>query len=375
MTETAIARKVRRVTRYRRQMVHASRMTAAGLAAYALVNVLGVSAGLYAMITAIIVTQSSLGGSLKMALEQAAGTLFGALYAPAVMLLVAPADHLTGALALAVALAPLSFLAAFSPGYRAAPVTGVIVLFAEAGLGFGPFELAAGRILEVTLGCGVGIVVSVLVIPAQASRSVVETTAEVAGLLGQQLRALAALTEARQGDLSSLAGRLRDTMIRLERLVEEAARERRALLTELPDVEPLLRTTRRLRHDVGMLRRAAREAGDGGFDEPFADAWRRAVEAGAAALERIERGLPGGKPVGDAKDMAEAVRTYRSSLDRMRKSGLTEDLSTAALSRLFGISFALDQFRRDLDDLIERCSEIAARMGARVGPLTRDGSA
>jgi hypothetical protein len=31
---------------------------------------------------------------------------------------------------------------------------------------------------------------------------VIETTAEVAGLLGQQLRALAALTETRQGDLS-----------------------------------------------------------------------------------------------------------------------------------------------------------------------------
>jgi hypothetical protein len=102
-------------------MVHAARMTAAGLAAYALVNLRGVSQGLYAMITAIIVTQSSIGGSLKMALEQAAGTLLGALYAPAVMLLVAPADHLTGALALVVALAPLSFLAAFSPGYRAAP--------------------------------------------------------------------------------------------------------------------------------------------------------------------------------------------------------------------------------------------------------------
>jgi hypothetical protein len=174
--------------------------------------------------------------------------------------------------------------------------------------------------------------------------------------------------------MSSLAGRLRDTMIRLERLVEEAARERRALLTELPDVEPLLRTTRRLRHDVGMLRRAAREAGDDVFDKPVAEAWRRAVEAGAAALERIEQGLPGGKPVGDAKDLAEAVRAYRSSLDRMRKSGLTEDLSTATLSRLFGMSFALDQFRRDLDDLIARCKEIAARQRAGVAPLANDGS-
>ena len=52
--------------------------------------------------------------------------------------------------------------------------------------------------------------------------------------------------------------------------------------------------------------------------------------------------------------------TGRAALDKMRRDGLTEALSTAALGRLFWTGFALDLFRRDLDELAERAAEIAA---------------
>src|SRR5690606_22861910 len=109
--------------------------------------------------------------------------------------------------------------------------------------------LATGRIIEVALGCAVGVVTSLLIVPVPASRSVIETTAKAAGLLAEQLRALAAPSDTRQADFGSTASRIRETMSQLERLVVEAARERRVLLTESSDMEPLLRTTRRLRHD------------------------------------------------------------------------------------------------------------------------------
>src|SRR5699024_6205940 len=62
--------KEHRWTRYRRALVHATRITTASIAAYVLVYLLGLSEGLWAVITAIVVVQSSLGGSLKVGFEQ-----------------------------------------------------------------------------------------------------------------------------------------------------------------------------------------------------------------------------------------------------------------------------------------------------------------
>lgn len=343
----------------RRQLVHASRMTAAGLGAYAVVYLLGLSEGLWLIITAIVVTQSSVGGSLKMALDQALGSLFGAIYATGVVLLISPDGHLKSVAALVLALAPLSFLSALYPGYRAAPITGVIILLAGAGLGLGPIDLAVGRVIEVALGCGVGVVVSVLIVPARASQSVVETTAKVADLLAQQLRAIAVRSAGQQSDLGQFAQRIRETMTQLERLVIEAARERRALLTDIPDVEPLLRTTGRLRHDVNMLRRALPESENNVIEKQLTDAFRNAVLIGASQLEQIGKGFSSDVATDNTDELADAVKRYRQALQAMRESGSTRNLSTAMLTRLFGTSFALDQFRRNLGDLTARYQEVA----------------
>ena len=58
--------------------------------------------------------------------------------------------------------------------------------------------------------------------------------------------------------------------------------------------------------------------------------------------------------------MAAAVGDYRSALDEMRRRELTTLLPTDAVWQLFGAGFALEQFRRDLDDLIERTQEFSS---------------
>jgi hypothetical protein len=135
--------------------------------------------------------------------------------------------------------------------------------------------------------------------------------------MAAQLQALASGNATTQADLGSGAVRIRQTLIRLATLVEDAARERRAGFTEVPDGGRLLRTLRRSRHDIDMLRRAAREGRSDVLNEPAAQSWRRAAESGAAILSTI--------------------------------------------GRIFGIGFALEQLRRDLDDLTEVSREIAHR--------------
>jgi hypothetical protein len=245
-----------------------------------------------------------------------------------------------------------------SPGFRIAPITAAIMLLGGAGLDVGPLGFAASRIVEVGLGCAVGLLVSILIAPARASRSMVETTVHTADLMSAQLQALASGNVAAQADLGSLAVRIRENLIRLATLVEDAARERRAGLIEVSDGGRLLRTLRRLRHDIDMLRRAAREGGSDVLDQPAAQPWFRAAESGAATLSRIGRILAGERAPEDFNTLAGAVRAYRAALDEMRRAGATRSLSTAALGRLFGIAFALEQLRRDLDDLIELSREI-----------------
>lgn len=367
MSKEAAAGAWRRLARYRPELVHGTRMTVAGLAAYLLVHLLGLSEGLWAAITAIIVTQSSIGGSLKVAFEQLAGSLSGAVYATLIVLAIRPDDQLSSVLALVAALAPLSMLAAGSPGFRVAPITGAIILLGGAGPGVGPVGFAAHRVLEVSLGSGVGVTVSLLVAPAQASRAVLEAATRLAGLLADQLESLAVGRRSARTDLVAPAGRIRNDLIRLEMLVEDAAHERRSLLSGLPDLMPLLRTMRRLRQDVSILRRAAQATGDDRIDRQLAGAWSGAIKAGAAALRRTGRLLRQRDAATDTNELAQAVRAYRAALEEMRRAGETESLSTAALERLFWVGFALDLFRRDMDELAQRAQEIAAARRPRDG--------
>ena len=57
--------------------------------------------------------------------------------------------------------------------------------------------------------------------------------------------------------------------------------------------------------------------------------------------------------------VVETLGSYRAALDGVRRQGLIYPLSMDEMGRMFGIGFALDQFRRNLDDLAERAKELA----------------
>lgn len=139
----------RRLSRQRPKLVHAWRMTAAALATFALAVALGPPQGFWAVVTALIVTQGNVGGSLKAAGERFAESVFGAVYGGAVAFVIPHGDVLGRAVALVVAVAPLSVLAAASAGFRVAPITAIIVLLGIAGATLGPLEFAIERIVEV----------------------------------------------------------------------------------------------------------------------------------------------------------------------------------------------------------------------------------
>lgn len=347
------------LSRNRWLLAHATRMTIAGVSALALVYALGLSVELSAVITAVMVTQSNVGGSLKMAFEQFLGSLLGATSAAGVAFVITPDDALSYAAALAITLAPLSVVASRSPGYRIALITAAVVLLGRPGSEMNPLDLAGLRIFGVGLGCVVGLLVAVTIMPSRASRAIGGAAAELTGLIADQLDVLARGGPATQAELAALAARIRDSLTRLADFVEEASQEQRARLGKFPDGRRLLRTLRRLRHDVDMLRRAARGAGTDVLHEYVAPQWKCAAKAGASTMRSVAWTLEGHPVPAEPNTLAPAVSEYRVAVDGMRKAGLTQSLPTISLSRLFGMSFALEQFRRDLDDFIEVSKEFS----------------
>jgi hypothetical protein len=186
------------VKAYRAQSRFCLRMTVAALLAFALTQLLAIPLhGLWAVLTAVVVTQVSVGGSLRAAAEYVVGTLGGVVYATLVGVLVPHTTPLAlaGVLALTVAALirggwgsivgafgasefrvasrPVNCLTLYRRSSRArrrsiAPFTAVIVLLISNELGEGPLESALYRLLEVALGGAVAVTVSLLVFPERA---------------------------------------------------------------------------------------------------------------------------------------------------------------------------------------------------------------
>src|SRR5690242_10099951 len=114
--------------RNRLKLLLAVRMTVATLAAFAIAAAFSLPQAFWAVLTALIVTQGSVGGSLKAALDRLVGSVCGAVWGAAVALMLPDRSTLALAGALTVGVLPLAAGAAFNAGFRVAPITAIIVL-------------------------------------------------------------------------------------------------------------------------------------------------------------------------------------------------------------------------------------------------------
>lgn len=333
------------------------RMTVSALAAFSLVQVVQIPLhGLWAVLTAVIVTQASTGGSIRASFEYLLGTLLGALYATVVSLIIPHASPVLMGVALALAVGPLAIAAASSAVFRVAPFTAVVVLLLGTEFGQGPAVAATTRFLEVALGGGVAVVVSLLVLPEGAhsrGRQVAAGVLErLASALPMLLRGLAersdpAAVQRVQDDLGA-------AIAAFDAAVAEAKHEQTFGLAARTDAAPLSRTMLRLRHDLVIVGRAGAAPLPGALSlrlGPPASAVGAEVGGylAAAALTLGER-----RPPPDLGSVGRAFDGFVSAVAALRAEGVTRALSTGELEQLFALGFAFEQMRQDLADL-ERC--------------------
>ena len=352
----------------------AVRVTAAAVLAFAFAKLLGFSHGYWAVITAIIVMQTSVGGSLKAALDRLLGTLAGALWG-AVIAVAVPHEASGGlAAALALAIAPLALLAAIKINFKAAPIAAFIVLVPQSGQEVAPLTFALERILEISIGSVVGIVTALLILPARAHQVLAQIAAKVADLNGdlmvEMFHGLAG--DGGRPGLRAHHATIRKALAQAELAAEEALRERKSYLTDSPDPEPLVRTLNRVRHDLVMVGRATAKPLPGvlaGRLMPKLDAVR---DSGSYLLHAMAEALRLRRPAPSLEPLENALRGYGAEMDALWKDPMTQALAAEDAGRIFALRFALEQMSQDCRDLTNRINELAGR---RPPPQTVDASA
>jgi len=337
------------------------RITAASLLAFWIAHMLELHRGYWAVLTAVIIIQVNLGGSLKAAVDRLAGTLSGGAYGALIAILLPETGLLWRTLALALGVAPLALLAAFRPRLRLAPVTAIIVLLGGVSQTTAALPSAIDRMTEIGLGSAIGFAVSLFVLPTRAHSQLkedavglLESLAELTPLL------LAGLTQPQDSArLNDLNQRIHKALDKLDGLAEEARQERASRLADEPDPEPLRRSIRRLCYDFVMIGRAASEPLPPPIAELLAEPLADASAALVVTLSACSRAIATRRVPPPPEALVRALAQYEAAMGDLGRRGLFRELASEPTMRVFGLAFALGQVSRDIDDLAERARELA----------------
>jgi uncharacterized membrane protein YccC len=358
------------------QLGLAVRVTVAATAAYAVATALHLLLPLWAVLTSLIVTQMSVGRSLKATRDYMLGTIGGAIYGGAIAVLIPHSGEaeLLGLLVLSVA--PLAFIGAINPSLSAATVTAVIVLLIPTMRHADPLVSTIDRVSEVSVGAFTGLVVSFLVLPSRAVRQIRAGAARLLELIADAFaELLAGLTRGRDNDaLHRIQDGIGNAMAGLTAIGAEAERERAAYLSRGPDTGPLLRTILRLRHDAVMIGRATVVPLPADVQTrlvaPLAEvsaAITRFLRSAAEAL-RAGAGAPPIHPV------HVALEHYADAVAAVRGDGLIRGQPGDTAERFFALGFSLEQMHQnlcDLDRVVGEWSEAAAGKPVRAADQSK----
>jgi uncharacterized membrane protein YccC len=355
LSRAALAKAAARQTEWR----HAIRVSSAVVAAYTLATLLHLPQGYWAVFTAVIIVQSSLGATITASIERLMGTVVGAVVGAGAAMLHARWPE-AGGLILAITAALLAFLAAVRPAFKTAPITAVIMLIGTTNH-MSPMVAAFLRVAEITVGNVVGIAATLLIFPARAHTSVVESTNKVAGLLAELLEHYALKLKGGDTDLDARAsydGTLK-ALAKLQTAMTEADRESASKLSDHSVTDALPRTLWRLRNDSVMIGRALRET----FPSPGLTLPSAAMLNACAGFLRACSALLSGGPRPDRVAFAQAHKAFQDAVESLRAGGGTRALGFDDAARVFGLVFAIENLFDNLGDFDERVEETVGKRG------------
>jgi len=339
--------------------------SAAGIA-WGVSSLLALPQGYWAVLTAIIVMQASVGASMKAATDRLLGTLAGAVIG-FVIASVTPSGSGGTMVALVLATGLLTVLASRNPVFRVAPVTAAMVLVA-APSHTQAWISASHRVTEISLGCLIGIAVAMFVLPARADASLRVAGAHVLPLLARliSLELQGQAGKASEKELAEASEAIYGAYDKIDALAQEARQEQHSgLMHASYDIDRLRRGLLSLRTAAFFLRRLPGLALPARLGEvleaPTAainEATRDYLLALSPALERGAR-----PPPTDELESAFARLHAAARHARLERLDLDTEQTEAVPGRtaafVSAFIFSLEQVHAAIDELAQCVAEMS----------------
>ena len=126
-----------------------------------------------------------------------------------------------------------------------------------------------------------------------------------------------------------------------------------------PDFDPLRHALLRLRHDLVMIGRAAAAPLPQALGARVGPLLARISDAAVEHLRECGTALRTGGAHPALAELDEALDAFAAEIATLRREGQLRELSVEAVEYVFALSFALEQWRGDLQDLARRIGEHA----------------
>lgn len=302
------------------------------VAAFYLATALKLPHAYWSVISAIVVIQTSVGGSvLTVARDRALGTLAGAVVGGLVAF-IRPEGVNWMMAGLAASVAGLAFFSPGRPWLKVAPVTAAIIIAGSAGPE-GPAQLALDRVMEILVGSGVGVIAILLLFPRHARQTFKLQALEAAGKASELL---ALVMKGAAADGAELSRRHADMKKRLDALGQAAGAviDLPGAQKETADRAALVRTFWRVRSDIVILGRGFQA--EGALDR--LGPWGEATHEAVRRLESLSKG--------------QSTEFLGDPDPALKLGGEEGDLARGAAA------IGLTHMHRDLDDLIARFRDL-----------------
>ncbi len=314
---------------------------------YCVARFVGLPELYWAVITAlIVVTQPSLNQALNTGRDQIVGAALGAVVG--VIGLVAILHGAAPLLVFAIALLPLSAVAALRPTMRLACTTLVIVvLIPGSGTGASPFERPVDRVLEILIGAGAALVAA-FIMPNRAMRIAHDRAAHIVMILGD-LIASTLKPAVDQTHVDSLHRQSATAEQALDEAITEAGREhiivpmKRTRADVIAKLPPMLT---RLHRDALFLDGAFNA--DSRLKSGLGDATQRALAAASDAFDDLSKKL-GATLDSDKRAQEENVEAARASLKSLQA---ITDHACESMEKNTVLPFVLNLLVQDFADLV-----------------------
>lgn len=339
------------------------RTAAAGGLTMVIAEALSLPQGYWAVISAVIIVQNRIGASLLAAASRVAGTLAGGVVGFAVAM-ATPSTTLGTLLGLVLAVGVLGMMAARNPNLRIAPVTAAILLVSA------PSHVdvtisAAHRMIEILIGCAIGVLVSMTVAPVRSDTWMRTQAAEIlSGLATLFAIDHSGKDAARDGEIAEANAAIDKAFKSIGALTQEVARERASHISRAGvDPEQLRHELRGLRTSSAFVFRIAR------LPRPalLADALAQPVAGVTKAVRATLLDLGGSLKAREAPASAQALETawaaFTAAAQDLETGGAV--LDAGAIAYLNNLSFALEQLRHSIARVADCISDMADSVPAR----------